>query len=132
MLNKKERGKELLNVATNQGDFAFAGREELLAFIEAWREEFPQDEIWIAGTEKYPCLALQTNGEYACVNYFEDEEGNMWLSRGNLETEITYYAAGETWNAPADASVRYDEALAGVAEFCETMQRPACLDWQAL
>ena len=122
----------MLHVATNQGNYAFAERGELLAFVEARQEVFPQDEIWISGPGKYPCLVLQTNGEYACVSYFEDEVGKMWLSRGNPATEIAYYAAGEPWNAPADASVWYDEALAGVGEFCDTLQRPVCLDWQAL
>ena len=84
---------------TNQGDFYFNDKHGLVEFIRRRHDEFPLDEIWISGDEKYPCIALLTNGEYAGISYFGNEEGDIWLSQGDLNTETNFLASGVEWTA---------------------------------
>lgn len=121
-----------MNIATNQGDFSFESKHDLVEFIRHRRDEFSLDEIWVSGDEKYPCVALLTNGEYASISYFENVEGSMWLSQGDLNTEITFLAAGLEWTAPADSVIYFDTAIECIEEFCHTVSRPGRIMWQDL
>ena len=114
------------------GNFFFDKPDEVTAFVREHAGAREQDEIWIFGEEKYPCIALLTHGEYAAVNYFEQEDGGMWLSEGRLDKEIAFLAGGEEWIAPSDAVISLCDALQCVTEFCETGARPSCIHWQEL
>lgn len=128
----------MLSVATQQGDFIFRDSvmdnvQELVTFIRGRRETFPVDEFWINSEEDaYPCLSLLTNGEYANLNYFLNEAGDMWQSLGNLDKEVTFLAAGIEWPAPADTVIPFETAIQCVEEFCHTLSRPTGIEWQAL
>lgn len=127
----------MFSVATQQGDFIFRDSvmdnvQELVAFIRGRREAFPMDEFWINGEDAYPCLSLLTNGEYANVNYFLNETSNMWLSLGDLDKEVTFLAAGVEWPAPADTVIPFETGIRCVEEFCHTLSRPTCIEWQDL
>lgn len=87
-------------------------------------------EIWISGESKYPCLTILTSGEKACVNYFDRQESDMWLSQSESTQSEVFIAGGEQWQSPADAVISIDEALQCVREFCGTLTRPACIKWQ--
>lgn len=118
--------------ATNQVDFDFEDKRALVEFIKHRREEFPLDEIWISGDERYPCIAMLTNGEYASINYFQNEDGDMWLSCGDLNIEIAFLAAGVEWTAPADSVIYFNTAVECIEEFCDTLLRPNRIRWQDL
>ncbi len=90
------------------------------------------DEIWISGKEAYPCLAILVNGKYACVNYFENEDGMMCLSYGKYEKSVVFLAGLEEWEAPANAVVSTEEAVSCMEEFFDTLKRPECIRWQEL
>ncbi len=127
----------MLSVATQQGDFIFQGSavdnvQELVTFIRERREAFPVDEFWISHEDAYPCLSLLTNGEYANLNYYLNETGNMWQSLGDLDKEITFLAAGIEWPAPADTVIPFETAIGCVEEFCHTLSRPTGIEWQEL
>lgn len=127
----------MFSVATQQGDFIFRGSavetvRELVEFIRGRREAFPVDEFWVSGEDAYPCMALLTNGAYANVNYFLNETGDMWLSVGDLEKEVTFLAAGVEWPAPADTVIPFETGIRCVEEFCHTLSRPTCIEWQEL
>lgn len=92
---------------------------------------FPMEEIWIGSTGQYPCLAVQTNGEQACVTYFH-EESVMWQSNGTALEGESFYAGGELWDAPADTVISRSEAVMCAIEFYRTQSRPACIRWQEL
>lgn len=92
---------------------------------------FPMEEIWIGSAEEYPCLAVQTNGERACLTYFH-EEGLMWQSHGTASEGTAFYAGGELWEAPADAVISRSEAVMCAVDFYRTQSRPGCIQWQQL
>lgn len=64
----------------------------------------PFDDIWISGTEPYPCLAILINGNETCVSYFPNEDGDMWQAVGEYEEnkETVSYHLKERLNVPTN------------------------------
>ena len=113
-----------MHISTEDSDFFTDSTEQIESAVRTSRE------IWISGREKYPCLALLTNGGNACVNYFGANEGDMWMSRSESTQSAIFLAGGVEWEAPADAVISIDTALQCVREFCLTLTRPDCIKWQ--
>ncbi len=90
------------------------------------------DDIWISTDKKYPCLAVLVNGKYACIHYFEDENGTMFQSCGNLNKQVTFVAGGTEWTAPPEAVVTLETAVECAEEFCDNPKRPECTEWHEL
>ena len=88
------------------------------------------NEIWISGKEKFPALAVLVNGNAACVEFFGEDEEEMFLSRGNGCKEAVFTAGGEEWTAPPDAVIGLDDAIKCVKEFCHSFDKPLCIEWQ--
>lgn len=65
-------------ITTNKGDFTFYSADEAIKFIQTATQE--NNDIWISGEQQYPCIAVCINGEYAAVNFFQNDTGEMWLS----------------------------------------------------
>lgn len=121
-------------VSTNQIETECNHIEEIEQIIRRSADlHLPLDDIWISGEEKYPCLSILVNGEYACVHYFANENGEVWQSFGNLQREIIFKAGGEEWEAPADTILSLEMAIECMKEFCsKRFRRPECIEWQEL
>lgn len=92
----------------------------------------PTDDLWISGESEYPCLAILINGQFACMHYFENSSGTMFQSIGSNSRHIAFIAGGEEWEAPESSVVTLEEAIACIEEFCDTLKRPVCIQWQEL
>jgi len=90
------------------------------------------DEIWIGGDDKYPCLTILVKGQYACVHYFLNQNGDIWQSYSNFDQKVTFLANDEEWTAPEDTIVPLEVALKCTEEFFDSMKRPKCIEWQEL
>lgn len=120
-----------MKLAANEGDFQYNTKEEIAKHI-CKSASLGMDDIWISGEEEYPCMAILINKEFACVNYFENENGDMCITFSENKKEVTFTAGGEEWEAPADTVISLEAAILCMEEFFDTMKRPECVKWQNL
>lgn len=121
----------MIVVSTDNGDFYFQSADDVLKFVQTAAQK--NNEIWISGEQAYPCIAVCINGEYAAINYFQNDVGDMWLSYNEEnQEEVTFVAAGEEWKPDINAVISLSSAFSCVREFCVTYKRPSCIQWQEL
>ena len=118
-------------ISTNRGDFTFQSADDVIEFIRTGAQE--KSDIWISGELPYPCIAVCINGEYAAVNYFQNDAGDMWLSYNDKnQIEVTFIAGGEEWKPDVDAVFTLYDAISCIREFLDTYEGPSCIQWQEL
>lgn len=120
-----------MNVVTNNGNVECRTPHEVENIII--NSSFnPFDDIWISGTEKYPCLAILLNGSFACVHYFLNEYGDMWQSSGNQDEDVEFVIGGEKSEMPADTIIPLEKAIECVNQFWNSNEIPTCIEWREL
>ena len=87
-------------ICFTDGDYNFQTIDEALNIIKSHAQN--KDEIWVSGDDKYPCIVVCTNGAFAGITFFENEDGGKEL------------------------------VMECVREFLETGMRPECINWQNL
>lgn len=118
-------------ISTNRGDFTFQSADDAIKFIRKAAQE--NNDIWVSGEQQYPCVAVCINGEYAAVNFFQNDAGEMWLSYNDKnEREITFIAGGDEWKPDSNAIIALNDAFSCIREFLDTYERPTCIQWQEL
>ena len=119
-------------VTLTRGNFPFQNTEEALDIIKTNASE--KDDIWVNADEKNPCIAVCTNGEYAAITFFENEDGDMWLSfNEDNQVEVVFFLpVGEEWLPGPDVVISKDQAMECITEFLETNKRPESIKRQAL
>ena len=118
-------------ISTDRGDVTFQSTDDAMKFIQSAAQE--SSDIWVSGEQPYPCLAVCINGEYAAVNFFQNDAGEMWLSYNDKnQEEVTFFVDGGEWNPEVDAIISLNEAILCIREFLDTYERPTCIQWQEL
>ncbi|MCM1507642.1 MAG: Imm1 family immunity protein [Ruminococcus flavefaciens] len=117
----------VMTVSTNNGDKICQRKSEIKRIIL----NSTDNDIWIS-ENKYPCLVVLVSGKYACIHWFEDENGKMFQSAEGIGKEVTFIAGGTEWTAPPESVVTIETALKCVDEFCDTLNRPECIEWEEL
>ncbi len=118
-------------ISTNRGDFTFQSSDDVIKFVQAAEQE--NNDIWISGEQPYPCIAVCINGEYAAVNFFQNDAGEMWLSYNDKnQKEVTFIAGGDEWKPDVNAIIALNDAFSCIREFLDTYERPTCIQWQEL
>lgn len=118
-------------VSTNKGDFTFQSPEDAIKFIRTAAQE--HNDMWISGEQPYPCIAVCINGEYAAVNFFQNDSDDVWLSYNDKnQKEVTFIADGSEWKPNADAVIALNDAFLCIRDFLNTYERPSCIQWQEL
>lgn len=121
----------MILVSTEKGDFSFPSADDVLKFVQTAAQE--SNEIWIRAEQPNPYMTVCINGEYAAINYFENDTGDMWLSYNDEnQEEVTFMAAGEEWEPDVSAVISLSSAFSCIREFCMTLERPSCIEWQDL
>lgn len=92
-------------------------------------------EIWCSeeiGT--YPCIAILGNRNQAVINYFEEEDGNMYASLGDINQEgITEFRTKNEIYEVADYQlIPVEIAIKCTYEFFENLELPKCIKWEDL
>jgi len=114
-----------------RGDFTFQSTDDAIKFMQIATQG--SNDIWISGEQSYPCMAVCINGEYAAVNFFQNDTGEMWLSYNDKnQQEVTFIAEGDEWKPDVDAIIALNDALLCIREFLDTYERPTCIQWQEL
>lgn len=117
-----------ITVSTMHGDTVCRSKSEVEKIIL----NSSNDDIWISIGKDYPCLAILINGKYACIHYFEDENGTSFQSVGDVNKEITFIAGGTEWTAPLEAVVTLDDAVICAEFFIDKLNRPECIEWKEI
>ena len=118
-------------ISTKSGDFTFQSADDIIEFIRTAPQN--KNDLGISGEQPYPCIAVCINGEYAAVNFFQNDAGEMWLSYNDKnEKEVTFIAEGDEWKPDADAVIALNDAFSCIREFLNTYERPTCIQWQEL
>lgn len=120
-------------VSTVNGDTICKSKAEIIGMIKQGAALSQGDEIWMSSSKNpYPCLSMLIKGEYACMHFFENGEGDIWQSCGDFDREVTFLAGGEAWKAPAYTVLPLEKAIDCMAEFWDTLERPQGIEWTAL
>ena len=121
----------MIVVSTDKGNLSFQSVDDVLKFVQTSVQE--NIELWISGKQPYPCISVCISGEYAAINYFQNDTGDMWLSYNEENQEdVTFMAAGEEWEPDVNAVISINSAFSCIREFCATYERPCCIQWQEL
>ena len=117
--------RPFINISTVHGDKVCRSKSEVEKIIL----NSLNDDIWLNIGSEYPCLAILVNGKYACVHYFENNNGVSFQSVGDINKEITFIAGGTEWTAPPEAVVTLGDAVMCAEFFIDTLSRPECIEW---
>ncbi len=120
-----------MKIVSNNGDFEISSKEQIAALVRKSAEN-PFDEIWVCHQEEYPCLGILINGQYAMVDYFTDEGGEMWQSSGCLEENVEFQCGGDVSEMPGSEVIPLDQAIKCIEEFFDSPERPGCIEWNEL
>lgn len=120
-----------MKIANNNGDFEISAKEEIETFVRESAEN-PFDELWVWREEEYPCLGILINGQYAVVDYFQEEDGDMWQSSGCLEENVEFRCGGDVSEMPGSEVIPLEKAIACIKEFFDSPARPECIEWNEL
>jgi hypothetical protein len=101
--------KKYMGIAsTNKGDFIF--RSVAIKFVQTAVQE--KSDLWVSEDDEYPCLAVCTNGQYATVNFYQNDTGDMWLSYNDKnQNEVIFIAGNMEWCPAADAVISLSDAF---------------------
>ncbi len=120
-------------VSTTNGDIICRGKAEIAELIRQGAALPQGDEILLSDCEQpYPCLSILMKGSAACVHYFQNDDGEVWQSCGDFDEEVTFLAGDEAWTAPEYVIIALEQAIDGMEEFWDTLERPKCIGWDAL
>lgn len=121
-------------ISTDKGDFTFQSADDAIKFIQTAAQE--NKNMTISGEQPYPYIDVCINGEYAAVNYFQNEADRVWVSYNDKNTkEVTFdcfFTAGSEWKAAADVVIALNDAFSCIREFLDTYERPTCIQWLEL
>lgn len=120
-----------MRLSNHTGDFTCHSWKELKNFIEESSSN-PFDDIWVSGDRDYPCLSILVHGDFACVHYFLNDNGDMWQSVGYGDKDVQFVSGGEESEMPADSVISIGEAVECAKEFYESLQKPNCIEWREL
>ena len=70
--------------------------------------------------------------KHKLVNYFLNNQGDMYQSIGYGTEDISFESNGEKSDVPADAIISLDLAIECAKQFFETHEKPTCIEWRDL
>ena len=120
-----------MNMTNCNGDFELHSFTELEQQIRE-SSTYPFDDIWISGEANYPCLSILINGQYACIHYFLNNQGDMFQSIGYGHENIIFETNGEKSDMPANSIIPLHSAIECAKQFYETQKLPTCINWRDL
>ena len=94
------------------------------------------NEFWVCGKDRYPCLSVMVNGEYAYVHFFPEHKHpgfhsvsiNTRLPEG--KTSVFYTGTiYEEIQISNDAVIPFSFAVTAAKEFFNTLKMPKCIEW---
>ena len=119
-------------ISSNTGSFRCDSLEEYRSHLKACFQQ--ENEIWCSQTEeaKYPCLSILVKGDQAVVNYFAEEDGEMFVSSGDEDAEDLIPFCDGQYEIAAYQVIPAADAMECALEFFHSQDVPGCIDWDEL
>ena len=93
------------------------------------------NEIWCSsheGPEDFPCLAILVKGDEAVVNYFSENNAEMFASLGDTTKDgIAQFQNGQ-YEVMAYQVISSLSALECALQFFHSQEKPSCIEWEEL
>ncbi len=94
------------------------------------------NEFWIYGQDRYPCLSIMVNGEYAYMHFFPEHKQpgfqpigmNTDLPEGEISIFYTN-TVDEEIEIINDFVIPFSTAVTAAKEFFTTLEIPKCVEW---
>ncbi len=119
-----------MTVCANNGVFTVTNIEELHTALNA-----ACGEIWLGeGVDSYPCIAILGCDGGASLNYFAEQDGDMYVSvgdkglRGTLDVNID----GEIYSIERRSIITVEKVIESAEEFLNALKLPECIEWEKL
>lgn len=129
----KQLFEKNMSVSTTNSNTICHNKEEVVEIIKQGAVLPYGDEIWMSNNgETHPCLEILIKGQYACVHYFQDDQGHAWQSCGDCGIEVTFLVGDMAWTAPEYVIIPIEKAIICMGEFWDTLERPMGIEWEAL
>ena len=94
------------------------------------------NEFWIYGENRYPCLSIMVNCEYAYLHFFPEHKHPGFQSIGMNtdlpEGEMSIFYTNtidEEIEIINDAVIPFSTAVTAAKEFFITSELPKCIEW---
>lgn len=122
-------------IESNEGTIEVSALEEFKKELEQCFHVDGGNEIWCSMfgmPDDYPCLSILVNQTDAVVNYFADDNGNMFASIGDISQDGTVTFLGGQYEVAAYQIISGDLAMQAALQFFEKQERPNCIEWEDL
>lgn len=121
----------MVRITTSTTDLLTCNIDEVIEIMEACVGS-PGEDIWLLANGGHPCLAAIVSGHLAVLHFFLNDNGDMYQSIGRHTEDIELQVNGEIMLMSSDAIIPVDKALDAARQFCNTFERPTCIDWRDL
>ena len=122
-------------IVSDIGDFNCNTIEEYRKVLRRCVDIDTDYEIWCSeGEGTYPCMTILGNHNQAVVNYFSEENGNMYASLGDVsqEGETEFKTNNSTYEIVDYQLIPLELAMKCVDEFYGRIELPVCIQWEEL
>lgn len=122
-------------IESNEGTIEVSVLEDFKKELEQCFHVDGGNEIWcsmLGMPDDYPCLSILVDQTDAVVNYFADDNGNMFASIGDTSQDDTVTFLDGQYEVAAYQIISGDLAMQAALQFFETQERPDCIEWEDL
>lgn len=122
-------------ISSDIGDFICNSIDEYKKTIRKCVDTSADYEIWCSeDRETYPRMAILGNQSYYFVNYFTEEDDEMYASLGDMEQEgeIKFKTKAEVYEVAAYQIISFELAMKCADEFFCKQELPTCIEWEEL
>lgn len=131
----KNEGRMGMFISSNLGTIQCTAFSEYEQHFRKCIHHLPGNEIWCScngGSEDYPCLSILANGEEAVVNYFSENNAEMFVSVGDLCRDGSVEFEGGQYEIASCQVIPLNAALECALQFFCSQEKPSCIEWDEL
>lgn len=122
-------------IDSNEGTIEVSVLDDFKKELEQCFNADGGNDIWcsVRGMpDDYPCLAILVDQTNAVVNYFADDNGNMFASIGDISRDDTVKFLDGQYEVAAYQIISRDLAMQAALQFFVRQERPDCIEWEDL
>ena len=121
-------------ISSNIGNVRCLTFAEYEAHIKKCISNIPGNEIWCYCNEEqnFPCLAILVKDMQAVVNYFSEDNNQMFASKGDMFKDGTIDFENGQYEVAAYQVIPETVALECALQFFYSQEKPSYIQWEEL